>query len=150
MTLYIVPPLPPLANLQLVVATRAGVITTVVGPQNSSVCVTSDKGSSGVAFDSHTDTAYWVTEGNRGMVVSRTVGNVATPSLYTVSNAFALRLDWVTRRLFWVQDGTEVNIYSDYLFIPFHGELARDCATLSNLDKIHILEIQKYTLPSGW
>ncbi len=97
-------------------ATRAGVITTNVGLQNSSVCVASDKGSSGVAFDSHTDTAYWVTDGNRGTVVSRTVGNVTTPSLYSVSNAFALRLDWVTRRLFWVQDGTEVNIVTTYMY----------------------------------
>ncbi len=107
--------LPPLANVQLVMATRAGIIKTNVGPQNSSVCVV-DTGSSGVAFDSHTDTAYWVTDGSRGRVVSRTVGGVITMAPYTVSNAFALRLDWVTRRLFWVQDGTEVNIVTTYMY----------------------------------
>ncbi len=105
------PPPPPLADLQLVVATESGVITTNVGLNSVSVCV-ENTDSSGVAFDSHTDTTYWLTEGSRGDVVSRTVGGIITMAPDTVSRAYALRLDWVTRRLFWVQDGIQVNTLS--------------------------------------
>ncbi|XP_064404176.1 proto-oncogene tyrosine-protein kinase ROS-like isoform X2 [Halichondria panicea] len=94
------------ADLQLVVATESGVITTNVGLNSVSVCV-ENTDSSGVAFDSHTDTTYWLTEGSRGDVVSRTVGGIITMAPDTVSRAYALRLDWVTRRLFWVQDGIQ-------------------------------------------
>ncbi len=97
----------PPANFELLVATQSGVIARGLGVDDSPRCVDSTSRSSiGVAFDAHTATTYWVTDGSIGRVVSLAVGgaSVRTPE---VVNAFSLRLDWVTRRLFWVQNGAQ-------------------------------------------
>ncbi len=88
-------------------ATQSGVIARGLGADDSPRCVDSTSSSSiGVAFDARTATTYWVTDGSIGNVVSLAVGRpiVKTPE---VVNVFSLRLDWVTRRLFWVQNGAQ-------------------------------------------
>lgn len=89
-------------------ATQSGVIATGLGPEGSPRCVhPSSSASIGVAFDAYTDTTYWITDGSRGRVFSLTVGGAVDMTSEVIVNAFAVRLDWVTRRLFWVQDGNQ-------------------------------------------
>ena len=96
------------ADVELLVATQSGIIATGFGPDSSSRCVDRDSsGSIGVAVDAYTDTTYWVTDGSVASVVSLNVAGTRSMTPDEVNNGFSLRLDWVTRRLFWVQDQTQ-------------------------------------------
>ena len=57
----------------------------------------------GVAYDSYTGDYYWSVEGGQGKIY---ISN-STRSFFR-RNPFSLKLDWVARRLFWVEDGPTV------------------------------------------
>ena len=61
----------------------------------------------GVAYDSYSDIFFWTIDGSLGKVIgSQSTMESDAQDLYDrLTNPFSLKLDWVTRRLFWVQDG---------------------------------------------
>lgn len=61
----------------------------------------------GVAYDSYSDVFFWTIDGSLGKVIASqsTMESDAQDLYVRLTNPFSLKLDWVTRRLFWVQDG---------------------------------------------
>ena len=71
----------------------------------------------GVAHDSYISDYYWSVQGGQGRIyVSNSSrnnsGQVLFPSFRR--NPFSLKLDWVAKRLFWVEDGPTVRRYGVY------------------------------------
>ena len=65
----------------------------------------------GVAYDSYTGQFYWSIEGGQGKIyASNSARNEGAEVLFSSfrRNPFSLKLDWVARRLFWVEDGATV------------------------------------------
>ena len=64
-----------------------------------------------VAHDGHTNSIYWTIEGGQGNVYLNSGGSPDTAEvLYEIRDQpFSIEYDWLSNRLFWVEDGIRVS-----------------------------------------
>ena len=66
----------------------------------------------GVAYEIRSDLYFWIIEGGQGPLYVYNIRNetvdIQQPQL---DRPLSLATDWVSRKLFWVQDGDTVSIY---------------------------------------
>ena len=67
----------------------------------------------GAVYNFHTDIYYWVISGGQSSVYmhDNTTGETVAVYERELDNPFSLKLDWVARRLFWIETGDTVSRY---------------------------------------